>query len=367
MMKVMPTPRSVDLEITSRCNDNCRYCYYLNNEGVVYQDLPTRQWLDFIDELGQAQVMKVCIAGGEALLRPDFFELVDGIVRNRMRFDLLTNGRMVTPETARRLKESRRCNSVQVSLDGSTAEVHETMRGKGSFTPALEAIRRLRAEGLSVTVRVTVHGGNIDDLPALARLLLEEIGLPSFGTNAISSLGTSAKYGADVFLTPSQRLQAMRVLAGLDERYPGRIQAAAGPLADWKMFRGMEAARQDNRPIPGRGKLVGCGCIFERFAVRADGAFVPCVMLASMVLGHIGRDPLAEVWQNSPVMNELRGRMTIPLRTFDECRDCTYIDSCTGSCAGNALSMLGDANRPSPEACLRRFKQELASEGIVPW
>lgn len=272
MIKVMPTPRTVDLEITSRCNARCRYCYYLNNDGVAYEDLPTERWLAFFEELGRAKVMNVCIAGGEPFVREDLFELIDGIVRNRMRFEILTNGRLLTREVAIKLKATGRCNSIQVSLDGSTPEVHESMRGKGSFAPAVNALRVLCKEGLPATVRVTVHAWNIDNLPDVARLLLEDFGLPSFSTNSISSLGTRAKYGDDVFLSPAQRLQAMKVLAELDARYPGRIEASAGPLADWKMFREMERAAEDHAPIPGRGCLVGCGCIFTRIAVRADGA-----------------------------------------------------------------------------------------------
>jgi SynChlorMet cassette radical SAM/SPASM protein ScmE len=367
MPMVMPTPRFADLEITSRCNAECRYCYYLNNEGVTYQDLPTRAWLDFFDELGEARVMGVQLAGGEVFLRPDLFELIDGIVKNRMRFEILTNGRLITRETAQRLKETGRLNFIQVSLDGSTAEVHESMRGKGSFAPALNAVRLLREEGLTVTVRVTVHGKNVDDLPAVTRLLLEEIGLPSFSTNSICSLGTHAKYGDDSFLTPALRLHAMRVLAELDERYPGRIRANAGPLADWHSYRQMEEARIKGEKFTDRGRLVGCGCIFSRISVRSDGAYVPCVMLPQMVLGHIGKDPVGEVWRNSPILNDLRSRIHIPLDTFEECRGCDYLHSCTGNCAGTALSLLGDANRPSPDACLRRFKEELAREGLSLW
>ena len=49
MVKVMPTPRTIDLEITSSCNAHCAYCYYMGNEGVAYQDLPTERWLEFFD------------------------------------------------------------------------------------------------------------------------------------------------------------------------------------------------------------------------------------------------------------------------------------------------------------------------------
>lgn len=367
MNKLMPTPRSVNLELTCRCNLRCRYCYYFSNEGVHYTELSTARWLAFFDELGAAKVLTVCLSGGEALLRPDIFELIDGVVRNHMRFQLLTNGKPVTPEVAAQLKATNRCDAVQVSLDGAHPEPHEVMRGKGSFAPALAAIRTLKAAGLPVTVRATIHAHNVDELPALAALLLDEIGLPSFSTNAISSLGTHAKYGDALFLSPALRLRAMHILADLDARYPERIQATAGPLAEWKTFHAMETARQNGAVLAGRGRLTGCGCIFTRLAVRADGAYIPCVMLPQMVLGYVGKDALVEVWRSALALNTLRSRRTLTLDTFEECHDCAYRQLCTGNCPGNAYSVYTDANRPAPDGCLRSFQAALAAEGLSLW
>ena len=361
---LISTPRSIDLEVTSRCNLSCRYCYYQNNEDVDYSDLPTSRWLDFIRELGEAQVMNVSFSGGEALLREDIFKLIDAVVANRMRFELLSNGSTVTGEVARRLFATGRCDLVQISLDGSRAEIHEMMRGPGSFAPALEAIRTLQSAGLPVSVRVTVHAGNIKDLANIAALLLEDLGLPSFSTNSVSSLGSPAKYD-ELLMSAGEYLRAMQTLASLSEHYPERIQASAGPLADWHMFNDLRAARKSGEPVSNRGRLVGCGCIFSRIAVRADGSYIPCVMLPQMVLGQIGTDSLREVWTDSTELNLLRGRVNTSLRSFADCADCDYVESCTGNCAGTALSLLGDANRPSPDGCLRDFERRLANEGLV--
>jgi MoaA/NifB/PqqE/SkfB family radical SAM enzyme len=138
----------------------------LNNEGVEYCDLPTKRWLEFFRELGEAKVMEVSLAGGEPFLREDLFELLNGIEENRMRFLIATNGQHVTRDIAARLKKSRRCQFVQISLDGARPETHESLRGKGTHARALNAIKALKEEGVPVTVRTTVHPGNIDDLAA---------------------------------------------------------------------------------------------------------------------------------------------------------------------------------------------------------
>lgn len=364
---LMRTPRSIDLEITSGCNASCSYCYYLNNQGVTYKDLSTERWLEVFAELSACQVMNVSLLGGEPLLRDDLFQLIDGIVSNRMRFDLMSNGSLLTAAVAKRLAATGRCDQVQISLDGSTAEIHESQRGKGTFNPTVAAIGNLQKVGLPVTVRVTVHPGNIDDLASIAALLLDEMGLPSFSTNAASALGSLSKYEESTFMNPVQRLQAMRNLADLDSCYPGRIEGNAGPLADWKMFHAMEEARRCGQSIPERGRLVGCGCPSQRLAIRADGAYIPCVMLPQMVLGQAGIDSLTEVWQSAPGLVALRDRRKIELKSFPECVDCPWLESCTGNCPGVAFTLTDTVDRPCPSACLKKFQLELEEQGLTLW
>ena len=164
----MRTPRTVDLEITSRCNLRCKYCYFFDNPEVSYHELPTGEWLKFFDELGQCAVMDVCLAGGEPFIREDLPELLEAVVKNRMRFSILSNGTLIDDTIAEFITATKRCDSVQVSIDGSCAEVHETARGKGSFHKAVRGINILRKHDIPVTVRVTVHRQNVHDLENIA-------------------------------------------------------------------------------------------------------------------------------------------------------------------------------------------------------
>ena len=356
---LMRTPRTLDIEITPRCNLRCRYCYFFNNPAVDYRELPTDEWLKFFAELGSLGVMNVVVAGGEPFIREDLPVLLEGIVRNRMRFSLLSNGTLIDDKIAAFIASTHRCENVQVSVDGSCAETHDSCRGKGSFEGALRGIRTLQRHRVNVAVRVTIHRHNAHDLDNIAHLLLEELGLPGFSTNSAGYLGTCRLNAADVLLTVEERQVAMATLLRLAEKYPDRISANAGPLADGRMWRRMEEALAQGAPaFPNGGRLTACGCTGNKIAVRADGAIVPCTMLAHMELGRVNQDQLLEIWQHSPALNQLRRRHAIPLTEFEFCTECPYIPYCTGNCPGLAYTLTGKIDHPSPDACLRRFLEE---------
>ncbi len=360
---LMRTPRSVDIELTAKCNLRCRYCYFFNNPAVEYHDLPTAEWLAFFDELGSLGVMDVTLSGGEAIIRPDFRELVTAVVRNRMRFAVLSNGALIDDSLAAFLAQTGRCNYVQVSLDGARPETHDAGRGKGSFDSAVRGIRTLQRNGVKTAVRVTIHRHNYTELEETARFLLEGLGLPSFSTNSAGYLGACRIHADDMLLTTTEHQVAMETLLRLTEKYPGRITAAAGPLAEGKMWARMETARRANAPVFSTGgHLTACGCTSNKIAVRADGAIVPCSMLPHIVLGHINQDALQDIWQRHPALYDLRARRNLPLSNFEFCAGCDYQAYCTGNCPGLAYTLTGKVNHPSPDACLREF---LAAGGTL--
>lgn len=351
----MRTPRSVDVEITSRCNLRCSYCYFFDNPETRYTDLPTESWLRFFEELGRAAVMDVCLLGGEPFIRSDLPRLIEGIVVNRMRFSILSNGTLISDEIASFIRSTNRCNFVQVSIDGSNAQAHDSCRGEGSFARAVNGIRILQENDVPVTVRVTLHRHNIDDLDNIAGLLLEDLQLQAFTTNAAGYLG-SCRNNREILLSTGDREKAMNSLVRLSRKYEGRITAQAGPLAEAGMWSRMEEARRlGEESFEDGGYLTGCGCPWSALAVRSDGTFVPCLFLSHMQLGRMQTIPLEAVWREHQLLEELRRRSETPLSSFSYCRNCEYIPYCTGNCPGISYGLTGNTNHPSPDGCLRRY------------
>jgi SynChlorMet cassette radical SAM/SPASM protein ScmE len=363
----IPTPREVNIAITGRCNLRCRYCFYAD-EMTALRDLPTERWLDFFDELGRLGVMTVTLTGGEVFTRPDLFELIDGLIANRMRYSLLTNGTLITEDLLAQFeigKRRLRLDSIQVSIDGSQAEIHNRSRPK-SFDRAIRGLRLLVDAGFPVTVRVTINRHNLHDLENIAHLLLDEIGLPSFSTNEAMPMGTGCQNAAEVTLSPAEQIRAMQTIDRLLERYPGRLTALAGPQAKRRAYAEMEHARETGELAAswGMGYLTACGCVFSRLDVLHDGTIVPCHMLVGLSLGNIQNDSFAGIWRNHPTMEALRMRRSIPMHTVPGCEACEWAPYCNGSCPGLAYQLTGDFNRANPTDCYRRF---LAGTGERVW
>jgi SynChlorMet cassette radical SAM/SPASM protein ScmE len=359
-LRVMSSPKHVDIAITGKCNLACQYCFYAD-EMVARTNLPTERWLSFFDELGRLGVMTVTLTGGEIFTRPDLFELIDGIIANRMRYSLLSNGTMITEEILAQFeigKRRQRLDSIQISVDGSSAEVHDLSRPK-SFGRALRGLKLLKEAGYPVTVRVTVNRHNVDDLENVAHLLLEEVGLPSFSTNEAYACGATDRTEGNIILTPPQRQKAMQILTRLAEQYDQRIRATAGPLILAQELQTMDemlAAGQTSRS--GRGTLSSCGGVFSEMAILHDGTMVPCHILSTLRLGTIGVDSLQKIWLNHPTMTGLRQRREIPLSSLETCQGCAYQGFCTGGCPGGAVFANRDFNTRNPMDCFRVHKGE---------
>jgi SynChlorMet cassette radical SAM/SPASM protein ScmE len=359
-LKVMSSPKHVDIAITGKCNLACQYCFYAD-EMVSRTNLPTERWLSFFDELGHLGVMTVTLTGGEIFTRPDLFELIDGIIANRMRYSLLSNGTMITEETFAQFeigKRRQRLDSIQISMDGSSTEVHDLSRPM-SFGRALRGLKLLKEARYPVTVRVTINRHNVDDLENVARLLLEEVGLTSFSTNEAYACGATDRTEGDIILTLSQRQKAMEVLTRLAEKYDQRIQAQAGPLILARELKTMDEMLANGvTSQPGRGTLAACGGVFSQLAVHHDGTIVPCHLLGTLNLGTIGIDNLQEIWLNHPVMTALRQRWEIPLSSLETCKGCAYQGFCSGGCPGGAVYANGDFNTRNPMDCFRVLRNE---------
>jgi radical SAM protein with 4Fe4S-binding SPASM domain len=159
----LPSLRYLELQLTDRCNLQCRHCYI--GDGF-HQDLSIGQIERVLREFEEMQGLRLLLSGGEPLLHPHFWEVNDILKDYAFRSVLLSNGTRITKEVAKRL----RVHEVQVSLDGMK-EGHESLRGEGTFEMVVQAIDDLQEARIGVSVATMIHQRNLKEFDQLASLL----------------------------------------------------------------------------------------------------------------------------------------------------------------------------------------------------
>ena len=180
-LKHLPAPPSrLWIYTNFDCNLACTYCLTSSSPTANRRALPLGAYFQLIDEAVTAGFDEVFLTGGEPFLLPDIFEKLT-YAAERLPTTVLTNGMLLKGQRLELLRAlSYLPLTLQVSLDGHVAEIHDEYRGAGSWAATAAAIRSVRAEGFRVTIGATetpVNAAHTDELRAFVR----ELGIPEQG------------------------------------------------------------------------------------------------------------------------------------------------------------------------------------------
>jgi MoaA/NifB/PqqE/SkfB family radical SAM enzyme len=153
------------------CNLSCSYCVAESFVGAQRNGLTLEQVYQLIEEAAALGMTELFLTGGEPFILHDIFDMLRfGL--ERMQVTVLSNGILLKGSRLQRLEAlpHRDRLTVQISLDGSDAAIHDFYRGAGSWQKALEAIRRLKNTGFHVRLGTTQTPENMHDLPAMCQL-----------------------------------------------------------------------------------------------------------------------------------------------------------------------------------------------------
>jgi radical SAM protein with 4Fe4S-binding SPASM domain len=251
------------------------------------------------------------ITGGEPFLRNDIFEVLKEIRSRGFDIYILSNGILIDKERAKILSNLV-ISGVQVSIEGPE-EIHEKIRGKGSFSSAFKGVRHLLDQGITVTLNVTLSDINAD-------YFMDMVELSS--ATGVQKLGFSR-------LVPSGRgkslLPNMLKKERVKELYEAIISLKINGLdivsGDPVLSQLFSTDKKDHGSIA----TGGCAAGLSGVTILQDGTITPCRRL-DIPIGNIRKDSLREVWATSEVLLKLRDRRSYKGR----CRSCSRWASCRG-------------------------------------
>ena len=343
---------------TNRCNLSCRHCY-INAEDRAYSgELTTVEAKVFIDDLAAMKVPVLLFSGGEPFVREDLFELGAYARDKGIRPVISTNGTLITPEIAQRVKEIG-FQYVGVSLDGSEA-VHDNFRGrKGAFQETLQGIRNSLAAGNKTGIRFTVNRLNYHTLPDVLDIVEQER-IPRFCMYHLVYAGRGAAM-AELDTTPEQKRETIELLIAktLDFHKRGieteilTTDNHADGIYILKHFESKEPERvgEIRKLLEMHG---GCSAGQKMANVDPLGNVHACQFWGHYSLGNVRERPFSSIWLNA--QDEFLQKMRDKGKHVEgKCADCDYKALC-GGCRIRAEASSGNLWGEDPACYLLERK-----------
>jgi radical SAM protein len=352
-------PMLVFWEVTRACLLACHHCRASATPNALPGELTPDEGRNLIDQVagfGRPYPILV-LTGGDCLLRPDIFELVE-----------YANGKGVpvamspsvtpqlTDEAIQQMVDSG-VKAVSISLDGSNAATHDGVRGiPGHFDKTIPAIKTLVAAGLTVQINTTVMSRNQDEMADIAAIV-HETGADIWEVFFLVHVGRGEDTDS---MNPQEHEEMCHFLVDAS-RYGFIIRTVEAPffrrivvqrrenpdhVPDGELYAGLQSRLVERLGAPGEKSSAhtaatrdGKGIVF----VAHNGEVYPAGFLP-LDLGSVRDLPLADIYRDNPVLLNIRSA-----KFGGRCGACDFSDLCGGSRA-RAFASTGDPLAEDP-AC----------------
>lgn len=308
-------------DVTNRCNERCIHCYHPFERYHVENELTFNEAKSVIDCAYTLGAFSLTLSGGEALLRPDIFNLIAYASSKGMLITLFTNGTLIDEETVKKFLKYR-INKISVSIYGDSAEVHDRITSvDGSFAKTLLGIQLLQKNCIPYEVKSVMLGENILRFQEI-RAFLKEL---NHGNDGKMDLSITGKIDGDcsTYLHKVPNEEIKKIYYSDPIHFIGTLD---------------QVHRQSSERPCGAGKYT--------LYCDAEGNIYPCVSFRLFLCTY---KELMEIRSNSVLQQWLK----IKLCDFSDCFQHDYCDYCNEQCAGNNLIENGDYLNSDTSHCER--------------
>ncbi len=339
-----------------RCNLRCVHCYSHSRDIDYGGELTREDGVRLIDDLADFGAPVMLFSGGEPLMRPDIFELIQHAAARKMRAVVSTNGTLITPEVAGRLKEAG-LSYVGISLDG-LEPTNDRFRGvKGAFERALAGVRNCLSKGVKVGLRFTMTRHNYRDVGGILDLIRAE-GIPRVCFYHLVYSGRATKLVEEARMSHEETRATVdlimdRARAFHAEGKPVEVLTVDnhtdGPYVYLRLLKEdpkraaevLELLKMNG----GNNSGIGIGC------VSWDGAVHPDQFWRHYTVGNVKERPFSALWTDpaEPLLSKLRDRKP---HLKGRCAACKWLDVCNGNFRVRAEAVTGDVWAPEPDCYL---------------
>ncbi len=320
------------IEITNRCNLNCRDCYNSSGLNRETEELSPETLEAFLTLLhDRYQVDFAHFSGGEPLLHSRFHDILEMTERlTAFRFLFITNG-VCRDDFLYDLLERDKRFYVQFSVDGMDEEAHSQMRGSGNWAKTIANLKSLKPINPPVC-KMVVTPFNAHQVEEFFLFVRELGGVPAFSYPI--KQGNASTNWSELNLSVYQKI------------------AVAEKIEKWKKQYSVEEYMQVPHPT------TRCPLADEsepvNFCIKANGDILPCQGLydSHFKIGSVYSFSTEEIEEQ---MRDLRDKLAARIQLDYGCERCINRDKCGKGCGAMAYFLHQDLFASDGECDYRRL------------
>ncbi len=307
-----PMISSLQLELSSRCNERCIHCYIPNEKKGNGIDMPWPLVKKLLDEFAEMGGIDIILSGGEALLHRDIQKILKYCRSKDLKISVLSNLINITDEDIKVFKETN-VSLVQTSLYSMDEDIHDSITTvKGSFKRTKAAIEKLVDADVPVQISCPLMKANRSGYKEVLKYAhsLKIKAQTDYIMMAQANLDTSNLSNR---LSLEETEQVINDIIDYDFDYLRSFEKTK-PITEEMAF---DLERFKSQPV--------CGVGYDNCCVTANGDVYPCAGWQDYVLGNVCHSTLKDIWEQSDKIKQLR---TITQASFPQCLECEARQFC---------------------------------------
>ncbi len=326
-------PLSLLCELTYRCNLQCPYCYNPLDLDGYRDEIDTATWQRVIAEAAQLGIVQLGFSGGEPTLRRDLAALIRTASERGLYTNLITQGTFLDDARIAELAGAG-LDHIQISLQAPERELADRIAGTVVHERKLDAIARVQASGMALTLNCVLHRNNHDSIGEVIELAAA-FGVRKLELANVQFYGWAYRNRGGLMPTREQVERGLEIATAAKRRLAGQLEIVY-VLPDYF----------EDRP---KACMHGWGRAF--MTVAPNGRAMPCpgaAAITSLAFENVRDRSLGEIWHESTAFTTYRGTDWMP----DPCRSCDRREIDWGGCRCQAFALTGDAGAVDPACSL---------------
>lgn len=308
------------IELTDRCNLACLHCGS-SCEQTQGRFIDTQMLFHALETVAAdfpSDSVMICLTGGEPMLHPDFYAIVQKVVQLGFEWGMTTNGTLITPDAAQKLKNLH-LKSVTISIDG-LEKTHDWLRNvSGCFQRTIASVHNLHSVGIPVQVTTVIHKKNFSELEAIFDFMCS-IGVNSWRVVNLEPIGRALQ-NRDLLLSDKEFRELLDFIR--EKRFsihtPMEVMFGCSHYLSFEY----EHEVRDNYFLCGSGIYVG--------SILCNGDIYSCLDIErrpELIQGNIASDRFSDVW-----FHRFKEFRTNRSALSEQCSHCAEKDFCRGDSA----------------------------------